>query len=171
MGKQGRDEIWLLGLRNPWRFSFDRATKDLWIGDVGQDAVEEIDHVKANPKHRNLGWSCREGNQGYDSSQCRKGVKYVDPVTTVRHPVAESITGGFVYRGHKYSWLRGTYLFGDYVTARVWLYAHGQGKAVQSRRLGGSYSGPTSFGQDDRGEIYAVTYGGTLWRMTASRGR
>ena len=123
MGKQGRDEIWLLGLRNPWRFSFDRATKDLWIGDVGQDAVEEIDHIKANPKHRNLGWSCREGNQGYDSGQCRKGVKYVDPVTTVRHPVAESITGGFVYRGHKYSWLRGTYVFGDYVTARVWLYA------------------------------------------------
>ena len=168
--KPGRNEIWLLGLRNPWRFSFDPVTRDLWIGDVGQDAVEEIDRVAASPSRRNLGWACREGDRSYDPSQCRAGVRYLGPVATVDHPMGESITGGYVYRGDRYrEQLRGAYVFGDFETRRVWLYKKGKGKTLQRQRLGTSI-GVTSFGIDDAGEIFAVTYDGTLWRMRAARG-
>ena len=171
VGKRGKGEIWLLGLRNPWRFSFDRPTKSLWIGDVGQYEQEEVDRVSASPARRNLGWSCREGRLSYNPSRCRSGVKYAQPVTTVNHPSGESITGGFVYRGDKYrGLLKGVYIFGDYVTRRVWAYTAGQGKRAQSQLLGpAQYAGPTSFGVNDAGEIFAVTYDGTLWRMRASR--
>jgi glucose/arabinose dehydrogenase len=165
----GRGEIWLLGLRNPWRMSFDPATKALWIGDVGQDGFEEVNRIPAKPSHRNLGWSCREGRVVYNASRCRAGVQYVDPKTVVRHPAGESITGGYVYRGSRYaSLMGGLYVFGDFVNRKVWVYAPGQGKVLQARRLGpSSYNGPTSFGVDGSGEIWAVTYDGTLWRMRA----
>ncbi len=171
VGKRGKDQIWLMGLRNPWRFSFDRRSNDLWIGDVGQDSVEEIDRVSASPARRNLGWSCREGNQVFNASRCRSSVHYLSPVATVAHPRGESITGGFVYRGDKYRGrIGGAYIFADYVTRRVWLYAKGQGKHLQPRLLGPyDYGGPTSFGVDDNQEILAVTYDGTLWRMRARR--
>ena len=171
VGKPGRNEIWLLGLRNPWRFSFDNATRSLWIGDVGQDATEEVDHIAAHPKRRNLGWSCREGNHIYNASRCHANVKYQAPVATVPHPQGEAVTGGFVYRGQKYrGLLHGVYIFADYVTTRVWVYAQGQGKRLQPRRLGPSmYQGATSFGVSDSNEVYAVTYNGVLWRMRASR--
>ena len=170
--KPGRDEIYLLGLRNPWRFSFDRRTDALWIGDVGQGEQEEIDRVTRNPNRFNLGWSCREGNLVFNPSRCRDQARYLGPATTVSHPVAQSITGGFVYRGDKYrKRLGGSYVFGDYVTRRVWVYKPGRGKHVQDRRLGPSmYQGPTSFGETDRKEILAVTYNGTLWRMRLTRG-
>jgi glucose/arabinose dehydrogenase len=165
----GRGEIWLLGLRNPWRMSFDPATKALWIGDVGQDAYEEVNRIPARPSHRNLGWSCREGRVVYNASRCRSGVHYVDPKTVVKHEAGESITGGFVYRGSRYrNLLGGLYIFGDYVKRKVWVYAPGQGKALQADRLGPSvYNGPSSFGVDGSGEIWAVTYDGVLWRMRA----
>ena len=171
VGKPGKDQIWLMGLRNPWRFSFDRRTEDLWIGDVGQDEFEEIDRVPASPARRNLGWSCREGNQVFNASRCRSGVAYLNPTTTVPHPQAESITGGFVYRGDKYRGrIGGAYIFADFGTRRVWLYSQGQGKHLQPRRLGPyDFGGPTSFGVDDHQEILAVTYDGTLWRMRAIR--
>jgi len=170
VGKSGKDEIWLLGLRNPWRFSFDPQSQDLWIGDVGQDAFEEVDRVPAAPVRRNLGWSCHEGRSVYNASRCRSGVDYMKPVATVAHPAGESMTGGFVYRGDKYHRLiQGAYIFSDYVTRRVWLFSEGQGKVLQSRRLGPyDYAGATSFGVDDNQEILAVTYDGTLWRMRAS---
>jgi glucose/arabinose dehydrogenase len=169
--RRGRDEIWLMGLRNPWRFSFDAPTRALWIGDVGQGEFEEVNRVPASPTRRNLGWSCREGRQVYDASRCRSGVHYRGPTSVVAHPQGASITGGFVYRGSKYRGLiRGAYVFSDFVTRRVWLFARGQGKHVQQQRLGSSdYRGATSFGVDDRGEIFAVTYDGVLWRMRASR--
>jgi glucose/arabinose dehydrogenase len=169
LGKPGRDEIWLRGLRNPWRFSFDTSTNDLWIGDVGQERVEEIDRVGAHPKRNHLGWSCREGRKIYNSSRCHGSIHYIKPKTVVRHPRAQAITGGFVYRGDKYQRrIGGVYVFGDYITGRVWLYKPGHGKVVQPSRLG-TGAGPTSFGVDDRGEIYAVTYDGVLWRMTVTR--
>jgi glucose/arabinose dehydrogenase len=165
----GRGEIWLMGLRNPWKMSFDPATKSLWIGDVGQDGFEEVNRVRATPSHRNLGWSCREGRVVYNASRCRSGVRYVEPKTVVSHPAGESITGGYVYRGSRYSRLMGgLYVFGDFVNRKVWVYAPGQGKVLQAARLGSSsYNGPTSFGVDGSGEIWAVTYDGTLWRMRA----
>ena len=166
--KRGRDEIWLMGVRNPWRFSFDTRTDDLWIGDVGQDRYEEIDHVGQHPKRINLGWSCREGRKIYNRSRCMRSTHYLGPKVVIRHPVAQAITGGFVYRGHRYRrQIGGAYVFGDYITHRVWLYKPGVGKLVQRARLNG---GPSSFGVDDRGEIYAVTLDGALWRMRVVRG-
>lgn len=169
VGKRGRDEIWLMGLRNPWRFSFDVRTKDLWIGDVGQDAYEEIDRVGPHPRRIHLGWSCKEGRSTYNVSRCRSSIDYVAPEVVVPHGPAESIIGGFVYRGHRYrDQIGGTYIFADYLTKRVWLYRPGAGRVLQPSRLGTS-SGPTSFGVDDRGEIYAVTLDGRLWRMRIVR--
>jgi glucose/arabinose dehydrogenase len=166
--KRGRDEIWLVGLRNPWRFSFDKRTDDLWIGDVGQDQYEEIDRVGQHPKRINLGWSCREGRKVYNGSRCRRSVNYLGPRVVIRHPVAEAITGGFVYRGNRYHrQIGGAYVFGDYITHRVWLYKAGTGRVVQKARLNG---GPSSFGVDDRDEVYAVTLDGGLWRMRVVRG-
>ncbi|MFL6179185.1 MAG: PQQ-dependent sugar dehydrogenase [Actinomycetes bacterium] len=166
--KRGRDEIWLMGVRNPWRFSFDTRTDDLWIGDVGQDRYEEIDRVGQHPKRINLGWSCREGRKIYNGSRCRRSTHYLGPKVVISHPVAQAITGGFVYRGHRYRrQIAGAYVFGDYVTHRVWLYKPGVGKVVQTARLNG---GPSSFGVDDRGEVYAVTLDGALWRMRVVRG-
>jgi glucose/arabinose dehydrogenase len=162
----GRGEIWLWGLRNPWRWSFDPATGAMWIGDVGQDAVEEIDRVPAKPSIRNLGWSCWEGRQHYNTSRCRNGARYRFPVATVDHPKAEAILGGFVYRGSKYRTLmNGVYIFGDDVTGKVWTYRKGEGKHLQTARLPGN---PSGFGIDDRGEIWAVTLDGRLWSMRAT---
>lgn len=169
VGRKGRDEIWLMGLRNPWRFSIDPQTRDLWIGDVGQDAYEEIDRVGPNPRRIHLGWSCKEGRATYDASRCRRSIDYLRPVTVVPHDRAESITGGFVYRGRRYaSQIGGAYVFADFLTRRVWLYRPGPGKVLQDARLGTGI-GATSFGLDDRGEIYAVTYDGVLWRMRVTR--
>lgn len=167
VGKRGRDEIWLMGLRNPWRFSIDPRTQNLWIGDVGQDAWEEIDRVAPDPRRIHLGWSCKEGRATYNPSRCRASIDYLGPRVVVPQPRAQSITGGFVYRGQRYQrQIGGAYVFGDFVTSRVWLYRAGSGKVLQDDRLVG---GVTSFGVDDRGEIYAVTIDGTLWRMRVVR--
>ena len=169
VGKKGRGEIWLMGLRNPWRFSFDPRTDNLWIGDVGQDAYEEISRVGPHPRRIHLGWSCQEGRSTFNASRCRKSINYVGPKAVVAQPIAESITGGFVYRGHRYrSQIGGAYIFADFITRRVWLYRSGVGKVLQPARLGGGI-GASSFGVDDRGEIYAVTYDGILWRMRVTR--
>jgi hypothetical protein len=169
VGKRGRDEVWLMGLRNPWRFSFDSRTHNLWIGDVGQDAYEEIDRVGPHPRRIHLGWSCKEGRSTYNASRCRSSIDYLSPEVVVAHPAAESITGGFIYRGKRYrDQIGGAYVFADFITRRVWLYRSGPGKVLQPRRLG-SGIGATSFGVDDHGEIYAVTYDGVLWRMRVSR--
>jgi glucose/arabinose dehydrogenase len=170
VSRRGRDEIWLMGLRNPWRFSFDKRTDNLWIGDVGQDAYEEISRVGPHPRRIHLGWSCREGRAVYNASRCRTSVSYLGPETVVGHPMAQSITGGFVYRGHRYrDQIGGAYVFADFITRRVWLYRPGPGKVLQADRLG-SGIGASSFGVDDLGEIYAVTYDGVLWRLRVTRG-
>jgi glucose/arabinose dehydrogenase len=162
--KRGRDEVFLTGLRNPWRFSFDVANGDLWIGDVGQDAWEEIDHLGPAAAGANLGWSCWEARHRYNPDQCRRGANYRFPVVAIPHPTAESITGGYVYRGSLLPRLRGTYVFGDFETGKVWTLRPGGSRVLQSRRL----PGVTSFGVDDSGELLAVGIGGQLWRL---RGR
>jgi len=157
----GRGEIWLTGLRNPWRFSFDSLTHNLWIGDVGQDAWEEIDRIGPRAGGANLGWSCWEANARYNASQCRPGVTYRFPLIAVPHPQAEAIIGGFVYRGRVFPRAVGTYVFGDNTTGSVWTYLPGQRRHLQSQRL----PGLAGFGVGDQQEIYAVTLGGGLWRM------
>jgi len=163
--KPGRGEIWLYGLRNPWRWSFDPATRALWIGDVGQDHIEEIDRVPAHPGRRNLGWSCWEGRSHYNTGRCRSGARYVFPVAQVVHPNGEAIIGGYVYRGKAYaSLMAGTYVFADEVTDHVWVYRKGQGKRLQAKDIPG---GPTSFALDEHNEIWAVSLDGRLWSMRA----
>ncbi|HFA49670.1 MAG TPA: T9SS type A sorting domain-containing protein [Bacteroidetes bacterium] len=119
------DEIWAYGLRNPWRFSFDKMTGDLWIADVGQDLREEVDFQPVgSPGGQNYGWSCREGTLDFNAGQCFAGGVYTDPIFEYGHSLAEgdcSISGGVVYRGLEYGDLFGKYLFTDFCSGRIWV--------------------------------------------------
>lgn len=159
----GRGEIWAVGLRNAWRFSVDDATGDLWVGDVGQGAYEEVDRIPAGAAGRNLGWSCKEGFATYNASRCDPGAAYLDPVAVYGRGYGTSITGGFVYRGERYaSLLGGKYVAGDFGSGRVF-YLDG------SRRRGaGRLPGVTSFGEGRDKELWAVTISGGLYEMRAS---
>jgi glucose/arabinose dehydrogenase len=158
---KGRGLIWLVGLRNAWRFSVDAKTGDLWIGDVGQDKVEEVDHVTRGGL--NLGWSCREGNTVFNASRCKAGRSYYAPIYTYTHSYGQAIIGGFIYRGSKFaSTLGGRYVGGDEVSGKIF-YSSGGGLVTA-----GSLSSVTSFGQDDSHELWAVTLDGGLFQMSAS---
>ena len=154
--------IWLLGLRNPWRFSFDVANGDLWIGDVGQSAQEEVDRIRAGVGGKNLGWSCREGRQVYNPARCRAGTTYTGPRYAYTRSYGTSITGGFVYRGSRYKGIiSGRYIVGDFGSGRIFY------STRAGLRTGGSLPGITSFGESGGRELWAVTISGGLYRMTA----
>ncbi len=160
--KTARHEIWLYGLRNPWRFSVDPVTGVLWIGDVGQDRYEEVDAVAYKYGGLDMGWSCREGFAFYNHSRCLSGVHYVAPDVVIPHPTASALIGGVVYRGKTYaSLLTGAYLFGDYVTGHVWTVGHGIA-------LNGHLTGVDSFGTDAAGNVWATTLSGGLYAMSAA---
>jgi len=113
-GSKGRGEVWAIGLRNPWRMTLDPVTHSLWIGDVGQDAVEEVDQVRVGDgRLRNFGWSRFEGNTVFDASERLRGGRLIAPVHTYRHPEGESVIGGAVYRGTLSPTLKGHYVYGD----------------------------------------------------------
>lgn len=156
-------ETWMWGLRNPWRFSFDRATGDVWIGDVGQNKHEEIDYARAGEKGVNWGWSAREGFhafQGPTPSDAR------DPLLETLHSQGNcAIVGGYVYRGRAIPALRGVYLFGDNCRTNLVGAVQSGGKLVQQADLGPNVSELTSFGQDNAGELYALARGGTIYRI------
>jgi glucose/arabinose dehydrogenase len=159
--KAGRGLIWLVGLRNAWRFSVDPMTGDLWVGDVGQDAVEEVDHVTRGGL--NLGWSCREGNTVYNPARCVAGRSYLPPVFTYTHDYGKAITGGFIYRGSRFAaLLGGSYVAGDFVSGKVF-YSSGAGLVTA-----GQLPSVTSFGEDDAHELWAVTVDGGLFQMSAA---
>jgi glucose/arabinose dehydrogenase len=162
--KAGRWQIAAYGLRNPWRFSFDRVTGALWIGDVGQDTWEEIDVVKRGFGLTNFGWRVWEGRSRYTPDQTTSGPgKVVFPVWVYHHgDDGCSITGGYVYRGTAVPALRGRYIFGDYCSGKIWSYAGG--KATQI----GSVPQLTSFGEDAAGELYAVSQGGSVFKLAAA---
>ena len=149
-------EIWAYGFRNPWRWSFDRESGELWVGDVGQDTWEEID--ARVQKGGNYGWNLCEGNhaRGSTTMPCPLSSSIL-PI--VEHPrtEAQSITGGYVYRGNAIPALRGTYVYGDYVTGNVWAIVYDDKGAPASRILGNVGAGKlTSFGQGNDGEVYLV---------------
>jgi uncharacterized protein (TIGR03437 family) len=163
-----RPEIWAYGLRNPWRFSFDSATNDLWIGDVGQDAYEEIDYQPAaSHGGENYGWNLMEGLHCYQLGCSFKGLTL--PVAEYSHAAGCSVTGGFVYRGRVSPGLRGTYLYADYCSGAIWGLAH-EGGAWNVRKLGtASGASITTFGQDEAGEIYAAdASNGTIYRVVGT---
>ncbi len=154
-----------LGLRNAWRFSFDRANGDLYIGDVGQGAIEEIDYTpKASPGLENYGWDVYEGRSRFEDKALGPG-KLVQPVAQYSHDDGCSITGGYVYRGSNAS-LRGRYIYGDYCSGNIWSFKLAGGKATGLRREAFKVDSVSSFGQDNAGELYAVSHGGTIYRLT-----
>jgi glucose/arabinose dehydrogenase len=160
-------EIWVTGLRNPWRISFDRATDDLWIGDVGQGAYEEIDVVRAGSGGgQNFGWNTTEGFHCYPSGDPCAPEGLTPPVTEYDHGFGCSVTGGFVYRGAAYPALAGGYLFADYCSGNVWLIDAAASEVREPRLVLESGRSISSFGEDINGELYATDLGaGALLRV------
>jgi glucose/arabinose dehydrogenase len=159
----GRSEIYAWGLRNPWRWSFDRESGELWVGDVGQNSWEEVDRVGAGD---NLGWNHWEGNHCYRRSDCSaEGMAM--PVAEYSHRVGCSITGGYVYRGEAIAALYGDYIFGDFCSGRIWALDSEDDKA-SPRMLLLSGKRIASFAEDRAGELYLLDFAvGRIFRLTA----
>jgi glucose/arabinose dehydrogenase len=161
--------IYAKGLRNPWRFSFDRKTGALWIGDVGQGAWEEIDHLRAGrPAGANFGWNGYEGTHVYNARVAARLPKssLTWPVTQYGRSLGYSVTGGYVYRGPSIPALRGFYLFADWGSGHVWAKMGPGGARRTVAGLDGQVSQISSFGQDARGELYIVSLAGKVYRIT-----
>ncbi len=152
-----RDEIWAYGLRNPWRFSFDRLLGDLWLGDVGQATLEEIDHqAAASAGGENYGWAIMEGTSCFDPpTNCNDGSLTL-PVLEYDHGFGCSVTGGYRYRGDREPGLRGVYLYGDFCAGTIWGTVPRCDGVWESRELLDSGLGISSFGEDESGEVYVA---------------
>jgi glucose/arabinose dehydrogenase len=163
-----RNEIWILGLRNPWRFSFDRNTGDLWIADVGQNQVEEIDLQPAgSPGGENYGWRCYEGNHLFDTAGCVSADLFVFPVYTYPHGLECSVTGGFVFRGDSSSPYYGKYFFADYCSDMIWTLHHDNTGWVREDFGHFPGSGFSTFGEDVKGELYVASHlNGIIYRIS-----
>lgn len=159
----GKQEIYAWGLRNPWRWSFDRKTNALWLGDVGQNAWEEVDCIKAG---HNYGWNVREGAHCYNAATCDAS-GMTDPVAEYDHSKGCSIIGGYVYRGTAIPALQGAYVYGDYCNGRIWaLFYDSNGKPV-TQVLADSGINITSFGEGNNGEVY-VMGSGKVYQIVAN---
>ena len=160
-----RPEIWSYGLRNPWRFSFDPAGGAMWIADVGQNQYEEIDVEPAGAGGRNYGWNAREGKHEFDGPS-PKGA--IDPVIEYDHGRGCSVTGGVVYRGRAIAGLRGAYLYGDFCGGWVNAVRTDRGRlAGEPRDLGVNVSSLSGFGTDQRGEVWALSLAGPVYKLQA----
>ena len=159
----GRPEIFALGLRNPWRFSFDRATGELWAADVGQDAREEVNRIT---RGGNYGWRVMEGSRCFLPPVGCERRRYIAPVAEYPHADGRcSITGGYVYRGRAIPAIKGKYLFGDFCTGEVMTTDDGGGVRV----LLDTDAKISSFGEDADGEIYLTDLAGTVYRIVSGR--
>jgi len=168
-----RPEIWALGLRNPWRFSFDRQTGDMFIGDVGQNSVEEIDFQRASSAGgENYGWRALEGSRCFNPPAGCQSAAFTGPILEYAHVggggCGGSVTGGYRYRGPQYPQLNGIYFYADYCRARLYAASESSGRwtAESPRQVGFSI---TAFGEDESGELYFADHaGGAVYRITAS---
>ncbi|HKQ39216.1 MAG TPA: PQQ-dependent sugar dehydrogenase [Verrucomicrobiae bacterium] len=160
-----RPEIWALGFREPWRFSFDTATGDLWVGDVGQDRVEEVAIVRRGENH---GWNVYEGFEPFSNLYRRDGEQYIKPVFAYRRKYGNSITGGYVYRGDKTSSFYGVYICGDYTSKRIWGLTQENRVLKTVREIAVSPQFIASFGTDEAGNIYVVGYEGMVYKIDFS---
>lgn len=159
-------EIYASGLRNPWRWSFDEPTGDLWLGDVGQGSREEIDRIE---RGGNYGWNCREGFIAGPENCSTTGL--IDPVTDYPRSDGSSVTGGFVYRGTALPELAGRYVFGDFGSGRIWALADDGAGGYSNDLLVGTSLGISAFGLGEDGELYVADYfGGRLWRLAPAPG-
>lgn len=168
------DDIWQVGLRNPWRFTFDRATGDMWIADVGQGQREEIDFVPASSTGgENFGWRCLEGNRCTGLSGCScSNTTLVGPIHEYNHGQGCSVTGGMIYRGAAIPSLDGTYFFADYCSNRIWSLKYDgtnvsdfTERTQELRPTTGNIRSITSFGEDFDGEVYILTQNGNVWKI------
>jgi glucose/arabinose dehydrogenase len=157
-----RPEIWAYGFRNPWRFSFDRLTGELWAADVGQDRVEEVDIVR---RGENYGWSVYEGFEPFSNQYRKEGRTYTMPFFAYRRKYGASVTGGYVYRGDRNSSFYGVYIFGDYVSKRIFGITQQKGVLKTARQIGTLPQRPVSFCEDEAGNLYAVGYEGMIYRI------
>ena len=178
-GQEVLDEIWAVGLRNPWRYSFDRSTGDLWIGDVGQNQYEEVDYVPAATRPPlNFGWPIMEATHCFGSADCVQAGLWM-PVAETDHQGNCSLTGGYVYRGLAFPELNGVYLFGDYCSGKIWATLPdpdaAQAESLAAQDAVGSLGtwrtveildtdlSINSFGEDEAGELYVIDHrGGTV---------
>jgi glucose/arabinose dehydrogenase len=163
-----RVAVYAKGLRNPWRFSFDRSTGALWIGDVGQGAREEIDYLRpGRPAGADFGWNGYEGTLVYDSRVAARLTKssLTFPVSQYGRDLGYSVTGGYVYRGSAIPALRGFYLFADWGSGHVWAKKGPGGARSTVAGLDGQVSQVSSFGQDARGELYVVSLAGSVFKI------
>ncbi|MCY4036117.1 MAG: PQQ-dependent sugar dehydrogenase [bacterium] len=168
VGGRERAEIWAYGARNPWRFSFDRITGDLWIADVGQNEWEEIHVLRAADgwtPGANLGWPLFEGNERFSGTDTPDDLEF--PAYVYSHDVGCSVTGGHVYRGSAIPQLAGTYVFGDYCAGRLWGLSIGDEGSASRTELGPSVPPGTlvSFGEDAAGELYVLTFEDVVYRL------
>ncbi|MFN3308599.1 MAG: PQQ-dependent sugar dehydrogenase [Anaerolineales bacterium] len=179
VGQPGADEIWALGLRNPWRFSFDRLSGDLYIADVGQNLWEEVNfQASSTPGGVNYGWRCREGAHPYNSSPPCNDAAFLatltDPFTEYSHSEGYSVTGGFVYRGSRYPNLYGTYFFADYVNGKIWsIKKLSDSPLTWSARTLELQAGfnISSFGEGEDGELYLANHNqGKIHHLTDPSG-
>lgn len=168
VNQDGEDEIWSFGWRNPWRFSFDRATGDMYIGEVGQNQWEEINFEPAGEAGRNYGWNSYEATHEFSTTS---------PVSEVTFPITEyshneggcSVTGGYVYRGEALPDLQGVYLFGDFCTGQIrYAYRSDESTWLSDLWTDSEYS-ISSFGEDVHGELYIVNYTGSILKVVANQ--
>jgi glucose/arabinose dehydrogenase len=165
------DEIWASGLRNPWRFSFDRLTGDLWIGDVGQGTIEEIDRARAvdgGGRGANYGWNVMEGTRCFSPAKGCRQTGLTLPIAQYGHGHGCAVSGGYVYRGTAQPALAGVYLFADYCTGRIWGLSSGGPDSQAPVELSPGAGNIASFGEDDAGELYVADIAaGTVLRVAA----
>ena len=167
VGNSSPDEIWALGLRNPFRFSFDRLTGDLYIGDVGQGDWEEIDfQLASSDGGENYGWRIMEGNHCFNPNPCDQS-GLVLPVIEYGHTLGCSVTGGFVYRGNIFPRMQGVYFYGDFCTGRIWGLKREDGNWYDTLLLDTSFN-ISSFGEDEAGNVYLAHLSGSIYRLDDS---
>jgi glucose/arabinose dehydrogenase len=162
-----RPEIWAYGFREPWRFSFDALTGDLWVGDVGQDRYEEVDLVR---RGENYGWNVYEGFEPFSNRFRREGEHFVPPVFSYGRKFGVSATGGFVYRANARSSFYGVYVFADYQSRRIWGLTQENRALKKIRQIALCPDRVVSFGRDAQGELYVVGYDqGLIYKIDFSK--
>ena len=156
-----RGEIWAYGLRNPWRFSFDRETGDLWAADVGQNQYEEVDIIRPG---LNYGWNVMEGSHCYRREGCdTRGLEM--PVAEYGRDGGCSVTGGYVYRGRRQPTLYGAYLYADFCSGKIWALRHDGAAVTEQMLIADTGLSISSFGEDATGEVYVLTFEGAVYRF------
>lgn len=160
-----RPEIWASGLREPWRFSFDPVTRELWVADLGQERGDEVTIVRRGENH---GWNVYEGFELFSPQYRRESIDYIAPIFATRRKQGITIVGGQVYRGNSNSPFYGVYIFGDYASKRIWGMTHENRSLKTIRQIATSPESITAFSTDEQGRVYIVGYEGMIYQLDLS---